>query len=71
MHTAELHAYNFGRRVRGAGLSLVFLTPDQVEANASYLTPEELAAVLRLGPDLFYAWSARGWTEAAPHELGG
>lgn len=61
LRTAEIHAYNFGRRAAAAGIDLPAVVTLDGSPPALVLTPAELEAVSQLGPDQFGRWSLKGW----------
>lgn len=64
--TAELRAFNFGRRARAAGLELAALTTSQMAWAVVTYGPDDELAESRLGPELFRRWAIRGWIESRP-----
>jgi hypothetical protein len=63
LRTSEIHAYNFGRNVRAAGLELAALMPPGFAWAAIPYGPEEERAEAELGPDAFASWAVRGYLE--------
>jgi hypothetical protein len=64
LRTAEIHAYNFGRQTRAAGLDLAALTPPGMAWAVIPYNADTERAESELGPSGFASWAVRGWLES-------
>ena len=64
LRTAEIHAYNFGRQTRAAGLELAALTGTGMAWAVVPYGPGQVEAEIALGREQFTHWAIRGWLDS-------
>lgn len=64
-------AYNWGARARAQGYDLGAIVPLGNLPPEPGLSPGEMDALGRLGPDEWQRWTVRGWSETRPPEAMG